>query len=141
MAIIKSCVKLIIKNDHNYHYSGKALTLGIPEIYATERELKKWFPALAGRSFPLSGVDVKCTSHELGKRLGWVSAGTFLRSLGLQDFVSLDVPGSEYSPDLIHDLNQSLPATLLNQFDLVLDPGTIEHVFDVKTALSNAARA
>jgi hypothetical protein len=141
MAIIKSCVKLIISNDSTYHYSGKVLALGVPEIYATLADLMSCFPALAGKEFPLSPSDVKTSTHEVGKKLKWVTADTFFRSLGLTSIISLDIPGSEYNPDLVHDLNNPLPSDLYNQFDMVIDPGTIEHVFDIKTALTGIVHA
>jgi hypothetical protein len=141
MAIIKSCVKLIIKNDNVYHYSGRVLALGVPEIYATQGELMEWFPSFAGKKFPLSNSEVKLSTHEVGRRLKWVTAETFLRSLGLSEVLSMDIPGSEYAPDLVHDLNRPLPAELHGAFNLIIDPGTIEHVFDMKTALTSIVHA
>lgn len=141
MAIIKSSVKLILQNDKLFHYSGKALALGVPEIYATQRELRRWFPSLAARDFPLSEAEVEITGHEVGRRLGWVTASTFLRALGMASTVSMDLPGGEHKPDLIHDLNEALPDGAVNQFDMVIDPGTTEHVFDIKTALTNVVQA
>ncbi len=141
MAIIKSCVKLIIKNSPYYQYSGKVLALGTPEIYATPEELKSWFQSLAGRKFPLLDENIKLTKNPLGKKYGWVSADTFLRGLGYSHIINLDLPGGEYTPDVVHDLNMPLPDALRSQFDLVIDPGTTEHVFDIKTALSSVVRA
>ena len=37
----------------------------------------------------------------------------------------------------MHDLNRPLPLALHAQFDLVFDGGTLEHVFDVATALKS----
>jgi SAM-dependent methyltransferase len=141
MAIIKSAVKLIIREHGNYSFSGPALTLGIPEIYATHDELNNWFPNLMGQPCNLKLADVSITTNDTGRRLGWVSAETFFRSLGIPDVTSVDIPGCEHQPDLIHDLNDPFPQHFSNRFNLVIDPGTIEHVFDIKTGLSNIVRA
>lgn len=140
MAIIKPCVRLILKNDCFYHYSGKALTLGVPEIYAAETELRSWFPSLVKKEFPLSPKEITITSNEIGRSLGWISAQNFLHSLGYTEILSLDIDGSEYHPDLVHDLNKPVEDELADQFDLVLDPGTTEHIFDIKTALSSIVK-
>ena len=48
---------------------------------------------------------------------------------------------SEYEgADLIYDLNLSLPELLNEQFDYVVDNGTLEHVFCATEAVKNAAR-
>lgn len=38
---------------------------------------------------------------------------------------------------ILHDLNQPVPAELHEQYDLVLDGGTLEHIFHLPTAISN----
>lgn len=43
-------------------------------------------------------------------------------------------------PDLIIDLNEPVPSTLHNMFDTIIDCGTLEHVFDITTALTNVVR-
>jgi hypothetical protein len=141
MAIIKSAVKLIIREHSNYGFSGPALTLGIPEIYATPDELYNWFPNLIGQPCTLKLTDISITTNETGQRLGWVTADTFFRSLGILDVTSVDIPSCEHQPDLIHDLNIPIPQNFSNRFNLVIDPGTIEHVFDIKTGLTNIVRA
>jgi hypothetical protein len=48
---------------------------------------------------------------------------------------------SEYeSASILHDLNQPIPEHLQNRFDMVIDGGTMEHVFNYPTALANAMR-
>jgi hypothetical protein len=141
MAIIKPAARIIVRESAAYHFSGPALSLGVSEVYATPRELEQWFPELAGRACPLKPEDVTLTMNETGRRLGWATADTFFKSLGVSDVTTMDIPGCEHAPDLIHDLNQPLPQELTNRFNLVLDPGTMEHVFDTKTGLTNIVRA
>src|SRR5437660_12629324 len=48
------------------------------------------------------------------------------------------IDASDYQgATIVHDLNRPLPLALHAQFDLVFDGGTLEHVFDVATALKS----
>jgi hypothetical protein len=141
MAIIKPAVKLILREARHYNFSGPVLTLGVPEIYATPSECINWFPALTGQYCDVPLAEMGLSTNETGQKLGWISASTFFRLLRLKDVVSVDILGCEHVPDLVHDLNQPFPSQLLNRFGMIIDPGTIEHVFDMKTCLSNLVRA
>lgn len=73
------------------------------------------------------------------KRAPW-RAAELLRWMGAADVKACDASGYE-GADLIHDLNQPLPAYWEEQFDLVIDGGTLEHVFNLPVALANCMRA
>ena len=63
-------------------------------------------------------------------------AETFLEKLGFPEMQSMDF--SEYEGcDIVHDLNDPVPQHLRNKFDIVIDGGTIEHVFNTPQALDN----
>jgi len=42
--------------------------------------------------------------------------------------------------EVMHDMSQPIPDTLAGRFDMVIDAGTTEHVFDIACALFNCAR-
>jgi len=56
--------------------------------------------------------------------------------LGAKRVSSLDVSDFE-GATIIHDLNHPLPTSLANRFSVVLEGGTIEHVFNVPQAFKN----
>jgi SAM-dependent methyltransferase len=62
---------------------------------------------------------------------------TLFRMLGFApgQLRTLDVDDYEHA-DLLHDLNLPVPAAL-GTFDLVINQGTLEHVFDIRQALWN----
>jgi SAM-dependent methyltransferase len=60
-------------------------------------------------------------------------------ALGSKEIESLDISAAERAT-ILHDLNNPVPETLHNQFDIVLDGGTIEHVFNIPQALFNCMR-
>jgi hypothetical protein len=63
---------------------------------------------------------------------------SFFASLGFESIESLDSDKSE-GATVIHDLNQEVNPSLHENFSLVFDGGTLEHVFDVKTFLFNCS--
>lgn len=66
------------------------------------------------------------------------STEEFFRLLGFRDYQDIDLDESERT-SLVHDLNSPVPTNLHEQFDLVFENGTIEHIFDIKTAMGNIA--
>jgi hypothetical protein len=60
----------------------------------------------------------------------------FLKWLGAGKISSLDISSFE-GADIIHDLNDPIPASLTQKFSLVFDGGTLEHIFNVPTAFKN----
>jgi SAM-dependent methyltransferase len=63
----------------------------------------------------------------------------FFNILGAKEIISIDVSTFE-GAQVIHDMNLPIPDSLDSSFDVVLDGGTLEHIFDLATALRNAAR-
>lgn len=56
--------------------------------------------------------------------------------LGATQLQSMDASAYE-DAEIVHDLNEPVPAELRESFDLVFDGGTLEHVFNLPTALRN----
>ena len=63
----------------------------------------------------------------------------FLRELGAGEVESLDYSGYE-GATLLHDLNQPVPMEWEQGYDLILDGGSLEHVFQYPTALASCMR-
>ena len=61
-------------------------------------------------------------------------AETLLRKLGFGDVETMDFSDYE-GATVLHDLNHLPPPELEGQFDMILDGGRIEHVFNVPNAL------
>lgn len=68
-----------------------------------------------------------------------ISDDTFWRSLGFAESKVLDL--FDESADYIFDLNSSeVPEHLLEAFDVIIDGGTLEHIFHIPNALSNICK-
>jgi predicted O-methyltransferase YrrM len=69
-----------------------------------------------------------------------VKAGDLFKTWGFSESLALDVSGYE-GAEVLFDLNRSdLPASLLDRFGLIINGGTLEHVFHVPNALYNISR-
>ena len=76
--------------------------------------------------------------HLLTESAGYCES--LLRRLGALRASSMDISGYE-NCTVVHNLNEPLPRSLRQRYRLVLDGGTLEHVFDYPTAVRNALDA
>lgn len=60
------------------------------------------------------------------------------RQLGFGEVMAVDVSDYQGS-EVVHDLNEPIDSSLHGRFSLVIDPGTVEHCFNIGTAFMNAA--
>ncbi len=86
-----------------------------------------------------TGYDV---SVDLARKLRDPSteyAEEFFRLLGAEKISAIDFSDFE-GAQILHDMNKPIPDSLIDSFDLILDGGTLEHIFDLPTSLQNAAQ-
>ena len=105
---------------------SETLTLGRQGVHLAPRELDR---ALAEFGAPAgAGGAAALVQASDGYAEG------LLRHLGAREVVSMDASSYE-GATLVHDLNLPAPPVLHERFTAVIDGGTLEHVFDVATAL------
>lgn len=63
-------------------------------------------------------------------------AEPLLRLLGAEQISSVDASAYEGS-SIVHDMNEAIPESLRGTFSVVIDAGTLEHIFDFPTAIKN----
>lgn len=61
----------------------------------------------------------------------------FLHLIGAEEVSSMDISDYE-GAEILHDLNQPIGDELKEKFDVVLDGGLLEHIFNFPVALANA---
>ncbi|SDE54826.1 hypothetical protein SAMN05421720_10820 [Rhodospira trueperi] len=66
-------------------------------------------------------------------------ADPFLELLGAEAVHTLDASPYE-GADIVHSLNEPLPTDLCERFSVVIDGGTLEHVFNIPVALDNVMK-
>jgi len=121
MGVTRALLEIFFKCSHDAFFKGKKiLTLG------------KIYPFLADSDFDLC----RSQGYSLSRSKSAFAETLFLDSLGAESLESLDV-SSYQGADIIADLNHPLAVSLLSKYDVVFDAGTLEHLFDLKTSLTN----
>jgi SAM-dependent methyltransferase len=137
MGLAKAAVHLLMTEASRRPFRGSVVTLGRQHVYVTSSETQH----LASKC----GVALKSLPVELHRepslaKRGFVSDDWLFKSLGFDEIVRVDYSDYE-SSEVILDLNDSeTPGALRSRFDLVLDSGTLEHVFDFAAGLRHCVR-
>jgi hypothetical protein len=135
MGLRKESICLLMQEGLKQPFKGKITTLGRQDIWVTHQELEKLSQKLG---YPLRSVNqIELSEKPEMRAEGFISDRTLFALLGFDQLQSLDASPYE-NADILFDLNQNeLPAALKESSDVVLDPGTIEHVFHVANSLKN----
>jgi SAM-dependent methyltransferase len=105
-------------------FSGAVATLGKQTILIDGRELKSLFA-----QYSVTMAREPASKKDIDDR-------DVMLALGFSEARSLDYSDYEGATDVV-DLNTEMPAAHKERYDLVLDSGTIEHVFHVPNVLKN----
>ena len=126
----------------------RLLTLGVQDCYFTYETLIAFLRRHRIPHRPLRADDITPTTSfkwvppsEAEYYRDFIHQRTLFQVLGFtaENVSSMDVNDYE-GADILHDLNLPVGDSLATRFDLVLDCGTIEHVFSIKDALFNMCR-
>ena len=121
MGLDVNAAALLLKMRDDGRRLGRVLTLGHQHLHLDPATLPARFRADSGRR-RRTGSGVRATAC-------WERSGA-------TSVEALDASPYEGAARL-HDLNEPVPAAWHEQFDLVFDGGTLEHVFNLPTALKN----
>lgn len=126
MGLSLNAIALLLEEAERQPFRGIIGTLGKQRVFATHRQLREAF--VRARIEPRQAIpDDKLIASDV----------TLLESFGFETVESLDYSDYE-GADQIIDLNSgTLPDHLRERYDVLLDSGTIEHVFHVPNALTN----
>lgn len=103
------------------------MTVSPERSLALLREYKLWPPPGGQESFRVELQNAKWRFE------------VFARALGARSVSSMDISDYEGAA-VIHDLNQPVPPELCDRYDVVIDGGTLEHVFHVPVAFENCMK-
>lgn len=104
---------------------GEVMTLGRLNLYASKNSISQ---KLAEKS--VSNLDVGILEFETGY------SESLFKMLGAETADSIDFSDYE-NATFIHDMNQPIPDDLKKRYSLVIDGGTVEHIFNFPTAIKN----
>ena len=124
-------IDLIVREHKRAPFSGRVLTLGRQHIDASYDAVLKVFALHESAPQPHIAVSAPYSKTSV------IDPELFFRMLGLETTV-LDL-SIESAPDIVVDLNDPIDERYHNLFGLVLDGGTLEHVFDIRQGFVNVA--
>ena len=133
---------LLIREHARRPFSGPVLTLGRQGVTATPDDVRRALrrEGVAPAAWPPDGSwQPKIPAWQGTWRQRFASDEALFGLLGIGPLHALDRSAGE-GADIVHDLNRPVPADLHERFALVVDGGTLEHVFDVRQALANVVR-
>lgn len=134
MGLYTSSIKWLILMKKTYGISfDKTLTLG--RQYCSVAELKKCITQLKKIERKGDGKISEKDASTMYSRDGY--ADNALRYIGARTLDFIDYSDYELA-NIIHDMNKPISQEIMNSYDVVIDGGTMEHVFNYPQALSNA---
>lgn len=107
--------------------AGRTLMLGRQGLHLRVAEARRADRLIAAAGLGFTIADVQRDDG---------FADSLLARLGFGAVEAMDFSDYEGAAH-VHDLNQPVPEALHGAFDMILDGGTIEHVFDTRMALEN----
>jgi SAM-dependent methyltransferase len=131
MGILHSVAEFLVRAKAQGVCFERMLTLGRQNLFVSPIELGKllkrhnvWPSGLGDEEFYRSLFGSPFFADPFFKHLGTVH----LDSMDYSDYEGASV---------IHDMNQPIPPALREEYDLVFDGGTLEHVFNFPIAIKN----
>jgi SAM-dependent methyltransferase len=138
MGISRGGIKLMMREGKHEKYSGRILTAGRQEIFATVSDLARWAREM---EYPLTAGwdDRRGEKQDPSKNDEKLTDGVLFSALGFNELESMDYSDYE-SCTVVHDLNKDVPARYHDRYDLIFDGGTSEHIFNLPKVLENYNR-
>ena len=135
MGILRAHVHILARERTAHPVRGQVLTLGQQALYADLQTVENVLRSHACPHLSLPpGFDTSSKFKDDN-----INAGTLLRLLGAEGVHVMDVSSFE-GADILHDLNVPVGPQYESKFDVVFDSGTLEHIFDLPTALTSISR-
>ncbi|MFN8543854.1 MAG: hypothetical protein U0807_06580 [Candidatus Binatia bacterium] len=154
MGISNSAARWLARLCTERRIGGRCLQLGRQDVFLTAEQLAAILidtglalrtpngvalidPQVAARLARLRGADRELAAKPEFRAQGYISDAMLFTALGFEVVESLDSSAYE-GADLVFDLNRAdLPAVACGRYDLVVDGGTMEHVFHVPNVFRN----
>jgi hypothetical protein len=138
MGMLPSHIALLAREHSKHPIRGSVLTLGQQAVYASLEEVEQILES-QGIPLPVLKKGSNVTSKVGKGSVLWdrrTNAQTVLSLLGAKEVFACDCSTYE-DPDFLMDLNLPVDSALFERFDVILDIGTTEHIFNVPMVLRN----
>lgn len=148
MAITKSLLRFLLTQRSDYgigNRDGRILTLGVQDIHATHDEISTILRSRGIEPIAIEPSNRKYTkSQVVSSESSYAYVKDLFRMLGFNGVETLDFSAAE-QPDHVHDLNYPVNQALCGNggsggYDVVLDVGVLEHIYNVRQSVENVMR-
>jgi SAM-dependent methyltransferase len=129
MGIIFTAAAILLKAKKNNICFDKILTIGHQTLYLSKKQLK-----ILAKSYNLD-IDLSDFTYWGG---GYADK-FFKKFLNAKSVESLDYSNYENS-EIIHDMNNPIDTDNHEKYDIVIDGGSLEHIFNFPVAISNCMK-
>ena len=127
MALQQGVVEFLIRELlPRVHTRGRVMSLSRQNVTSPVKDMAAFLESEGFSSIPLEGKQ-KITSLEI------------FQALGFDQYDDVDFTASE-SCTMVHDMNHPVSDRLASSYDLVFEHGTLEHIFDIRTAFANIVK-
>ncbi len=141
MGLPKPALRMLALEHKRNPFEGTVMTLGRQCVYATLADCKQILLDAGITPRELSGeleTGAQIPSWRGTSRERYTTDRAFFSLLGIDDCIALDCSDYE-GAEITFDLNNPLEDQLHSRADILIDGGTLEHVFDVRQALTNVS--
>jgi hypothetical protein len=140
VGLLPATLRLLAELHRDGGLEGPVVTLGNQDVYASLGDLRALFREV-GCPWQEPAAVQPHTSEMFSRAYpertnDYVHARTLFSMLGIEEYADIDAYEFD-RPTIVHDLNTPVPDALCDRFGLLLDGGTLEHIFDVRTCLDN----
>ena len=138
MGLSKAAVQFLAREHKRKPFHGSLLTLGRQRIACNITDVRDVFRVEGLTAVPPGNTDGRKPAWPEDAALGYIDDTSVFQMLGFDDIHALDVSEFE-GADMTADLNQPVDPRWHSLFDVIIDAGTSEHVFDVRQCLANVS--
>jgi SAM-dependent methyltransferase len=143
MGISIDMARALMQEGARRKFEGKIITLGVQDIFLDAGT----FTSILNEFQVNPRLKLELSAKPSLSKDGFISDASFFKSIGFNDLLRLDATDYE-GADIIFDLNRKMqllggadvkdgPRSALGEVDVVLNGGTLEHVFNVPVVLEN----
>jgi len=144
MGLTSTSIKFILKRKKKYNFYGPVLTLGNQDIYARKEDIENWAKnynvklGIPKEIIYSTSGDIPKINKEASQ---YIHAKTLFEFLGISEKDYYDIDKFDFDkPKIIHDLQYPIDSKFHNFFNFIIDSGTLEHIFDVRSVMENIVR-
>ena len=140
MAILPQHIHILsMEQRENRIIKGNVLTIGQQSVWQNIEQTRKILNKYNLKNYPINDSsdfknNIKSWTNK--KKIKNISCKALLKIMGADKVEALDISDYEEA-DIIHNQNEPIDNLFFSKYDLVLDQGSLEHIFDVPTALQN----